>query len=197
MDRKLVGWARAVKARRIRSGRPRPPVLWLFTDRDRLADPLAAAARLPAGLAGVVLRHDGDPARAQLARDLARLCRSRRLALAVAGDWRLAVLVGAGLHLRDGRRPAGAPRWLAALTSSAHGPADLLRARRAGAALAFLSPALATASHPGAAGFGPVRWSAAARRGGGAGALGGVSGQSIRRFSPTSCLAAAAITALS
>lgn len=167
-------------------------MLWLFTDAVRMADPLAAAARLPRGLCGVVLRHDADPGRAALGRALARLCRARRLGLSVAGDWRLAASLGAGLHLRDGRRPAGAPRWLRASTSSAHGVAALRRAHRQGA-LAFLSPAFATPSHAGAAGLGPCRWGRMARRGGVA-ALGGVDGRNVRRL--PGCAGAGAIAAL-
>jgi thiamine-phosphate pyrophosphorylase len=195
MDARLVAWARAVKARR-RARNGSVPVLWLFTDARRVADPLAAVARLPVGLAGVVLRHDGDPSRPRFARDLARVCRARRLALAVAGDWRLAAAVGAGLHLRGGRPPPGAPRWLRRWTSSAHGVAEVLRARRAGAAIVLLSPAFPTDSHPGSPALGPLRWGIAARRGGGAGALGGVSGATIRRL-PAWCRAAGAIGALS
>jgi thiamine-phosphate pyrophosphorylase len=191
MDQRLVAWARAVKSRRRRDGRAK--ILWLFTDARRLPDPLAAAAALPRGLAGVVLRHDGAPGRAKLGQALARLCRARGLALSVAGDWRLAAALGAGLHLRGGRRPAGAPRYLRAATSSAHGVAELRRARRAGA-LAFLSPAFATPSHPGTAGLGPCRWGLLARRGGFVAALGGIDGRSIRRL--PGCAGAGAIGAL-
>ena len=198
---RLVAWARAVKSRQRRGGAaPGRAVLWLFTDAQRLADPLAAAAALPRGLGGVVLRHDGMAGRAVLGRALARLCRARGLALSVAGDWRLAAALRAGLHLRGGRRPACAPRWLRGVTSSAHGVADLRRARRQGA-LAFLSPAFATRSHPGAVGVGPCRWGLAARRGGarpGEGgavaALGGIDGACVRRL-PV-CAAVGAITAL-
>ena len=169
-------------------------MLWLFTDARRLADPLAAAAALPRGLGGVVLRDDGAPGRAALGRALARLCRARGLALSVAGDWRLAAALRAGLHLRGGRRPGGAPWRLPAMTSSAHGVAALRRARRQGA-LAFLSPAFATASHPGAAGLGPCRWGLLARRGGGqVAALGGIDGRCVRRL--PGCRAAGAIAAL-
>ncbi len=193
MDQRLVGWARAVKSRQRARG---APVLWLFTDARRLADPLAAAMALPRGLGGVVLRHDAAPGRAALGRALAGVCRARGLALAVAGDWRLAAALRAGLHLRGGRRPAGAPRWLRGLTSSAHGVAEVRRARRQGA-LAFLSPAFATASHPGAAGLGPCRWGLAARRGGvanAAAALGGIDGRRVRRL--PGCAAAGALGAL-
>ncbi len=142
MDRRLLAWAYA--SRRRGSELPR---LWLFTDARRLPDPRPAVARLPRGLAGVVLRHDGEPGRAALGRDLARICRARRLALVVAGDARLAAALRAGMHLRAGRWP-GVQRRRGLITSSAHGLADLLRARRAGASLAFLSPAFPTLSHP-------------------------------------------------
>ncbi len=189
MDRKLVAWGRAVK-----SARRGIPPLWLFTDEIRLPDPLAAVARLPAGLCGVVFRHDGAPGRAALGKRIARVCRARRLVLVVAGDWRLAAALGAGVHLRGGRRACG--RW-GMVTSSAHTAAELVRARRAGAVIAFLSPAFATASHPGAAGLGAVRWMGAARRFGGGmavGALGGVDGSTVRRLG--GCRAAGAIGAL-
>lgn len=170
-------------------------MLWLFTDHARLPDPRAAAACLPRGIGGVVLRHDGDPQRAALARDLARICRARRLGWAVAGDWRLAARTGAGLHAREGRAPGCLPRWLRVTTASAHGVPALLRARRRGA-IGFLSPVFATASHPGAPGLGPARWLLAARRAGGAGALGGVTAAGVRRLGPR-CRAAGAIGALS
>lgn len=169
-------------------------MLWLFTDARRLADSLAAAARLPRGLAGVVLRDDAVAGRAALGRRLARICRARRLVLVVAGDWRLAAALGAGVHLRGGRGRRPGRRLC---TSSAHGVAELVAARRAGAALVFLSPAFATASHPGAAGLGAVRWAGLARRAGMAvAALGGMDGLSVRRLGRGSCAGAGAIGAL-
>ncbi len=192
MDARLVGWARAVKSRRGGSG----AVLWLFTDARRLPDPLPAIARLPPGLGGVVLRDDGLAGRAALGRRVATLCRARRLALSVAGDWRLAAALHAGLHLRAGRRPPGVPRGLPALTSSAHGMADLVRARRAGVAVAFLSPVFATASHPAGRALGPLRWGRMAGAAAGAAALGGVNGASVRRLPWRICRAVGAIGAL-
>jgi thiamine-phosphate pyrophosphorylase len=192
-DRALVGWARALAARS--GGGPR---LWLFTDARRLADPRAAVARLPKGLAGVVLRHDAVAERAALGRDLARLCRARRLTLLVAGDVRLAAALGAGVHLRGGRWPSVLRLRRGMVSSSAHDAADLRRARRAGATLAFLSPVFATASHPGAAGLGPLRWSRLARGAGVAvAALGGIDGRSIRRLALGPCRGVGAIGALS
>ncbi len=195
MDDRLVAWARQVKARRkgTDAGRRSPP-LWLFTDDRRLPDPCAAVAALPRGLAGVVFRHDGAPGRAVLALRVARLCRERRLVLAVAGDWRLAARCHAGLHLRAGHAPV-APRWMRHLTASAHGRADVVRGRRADTALGFISPVFVTASHPVARGLGPARWARLARLAGGrAAALGGLDGATVRRL--PGCAGAGAISAL-
>lgn len=207
MDESLLSWARARA-----SGRPgsRPlPSIWLFTDARRLADPRPVVARLPKAISGVVLRHDTDHGTgrdtgsgcAALGRDLARLCRARRLTLVVAGDPRLAAALGVGVHLRGGRWPPGAPvirrRRGTLLTSSAHDMKELRRAARAGADLAFLSPVFGTRSHPGAITLGPLRW---ARLAAGAAlpvaALGGINGASVRRLPRGLCRAAGAIEAL-
>jgi thiamine-phosphate pyrophosphorylase len=199
MDRKLVGWARAVKRRSQRMG-DNTPVLWLFTDAARLGNPLPAAAALPRGLCGVVLRDDATAGRAALAASLARICRARRNVLVVAGDARLASGVGAGVHLRGGRRVRGMLGLRGWVTSSAHGVVELRRARAAGARVAFLSPAFVTASHPGAFGLGPLRWAAMARsapKGLAVGALGGIQGASIRRLPAARCAAAIGALAVS
>jgi thiamine-phosphate pyrophosphorylase len=190
MDLRLLSWGYA------RARRGGLPVLWLFTDADRLPDPLPAAARLPKGIAGVVLRHDSDPGRVALGRALVRICRARRLALVVAGDARLAAALRAGIHLRGGRWP-GPPRPPGIVTSSAHSLAELRRARRAGADLAFLSPAFPTASHAGAPGLGACRWSRlAAQAGLRVAALGGVDGRTVRRLPRRLCCGVGAIGAL-
>jgi len=207
VDAKLLAWGRAAlsKARygqdapssaRNDRGLVRIPPLWLFTDQRRLPDPRPSVARLPRGLAGVVFRHDDDPNRAGLGRDLARICRARRLVLVVAGDVRLAVALRAGVHLRGGRWP-GPVRARGLVTSSAHSLTDLRRAVRAGAHLTFLSPVFATPSHPGAPSLGPARWSAQARQSPVAvAALGGVDGMSVRRLPWGLCSGAGAIGAL-
>jgi len=193
MDALLLAWAHAAQRR----GRRRIPPLWLFTDSRRLADPRPAVARLPKGLAGVVLRHDAAPDRMALGRDLARICRARRLVLVVAGDARLAAALRAGMHLRGGRWPGSVRPRHGLVTSSAHNQAELRRARRSGADLAFLGPAFATASHPGAPGLGAVRWCGLANRAGlRVAALGGIDGASVRRLPPLLCRAVGAIGAL-
>ena len=192
MDLKLLAWG----LRRSASLMPR---LWLFTDGQRLPDPRASVARLPRGKAGVVFRHDHDPARVSLGRDLARICRQRRLILVVAGDVRLAAALKAGVHLRGGRWPSPI-RIKGVVTSSAHSVPDLLRAHRAGASLVFLSSAFPTASHAGAPGLGPLRWAAIAHyriSPSRVAALGGIDGGSVKRLPARFCQAAGAIGALS
>ncbi len=181
-------------ARRMRRGAP--PALVLVVDRARLADPLGAARRLPPG-AVVLLRDYAAPDRAAFARALAALCRRRRLAFVVAGDWRLAARLGAGLHMPEAlARPRRSAR-LRLRTTAAHGAAGLRRAARAGAGMALLSPAFPTASHPGAPALGPVRFAALAR----AArlpviALGGVDARRARRLAGTGARGAAAVAAL-
>jgi thiamine-phosphate pyrophosphorylase len=190
VDEALIAWGRAMAARRRRTF----PPLWLFTDLARLADPRSAVARLPKGLAGVVFRHDGAPARQALGHDLARLCRARRLALVVAGDPRLAASLGAGLHIRRGRLML-TRRRSGLLTASAHDRAELVRAARAGADLVFLGPAFATASHPVVRPLGAVRWNRLARAAPvPVASLGGITGRRVRAL--PAAAAAGAIGAL-
>ena len=188
MDPRLVGWARAVKARQ----RRKLPPLWLFTDPARMPDLEAAIAALPRGLCGVVFRHDGVAGRRDLLRRVARLCRRRRLALVVAGSER-DLPPGAGRHLRGGRGARRTRHWL---TSSAHDPAEIVRARRAGAEAIFLSPAFTTLSHPDARPLGPTRWANLSRRAGMVPfALGGIDGRTVRSL-PSWAAGAGAIGAL-
>ncbi|TDH61654.1 thiamine phosphate synthase, partial [Dankookia rubra] len=121
----------------------------------------AGAAVLARGLAPAVLA------------GLAAIARRRRLVLVVAGNGRLALRHGAGLHLPDRRTGTELLPFLLArrrrpllLTLAAHGRPGLARARRLGADAVLLSPVFPTASHPGAPALGPLRWAALARRGG-------------------------------
>jgi thiamine-phosphate pyrophosphorylase len=195
MDARLVAWARAVKARRKHRGCTLP-ALWLFTDARRMPDPLPAIRLLPRGLCGVVFRHDGVPGRERLGAAVAALCRQRGLALAVAGDARLAFRLRAGPHLRAAGGGGGRSRRQPRLaTASAHGVADVRLARRRGAAAVFVSPVFPTPSHPGAKGLGVIRFAALCRRHPCVLALGGVDGASARRL-PRHCAGAGAIGAL-
>lgn len=158
----------SVLARRLAGRRSRLPPLLLLTD-ERIPDPRPLVRRLPPGC-GVVLRHYESPERAELACDLARLCRARRLVFLVAADASLAAAVRAdGLHLPEGlARTAARPlAWLrrrgGLLTVAAHSPAALRRAARLGADAALLSPVFPTASHPESRPLGPRRFAALAR----------------------------------
>ena len=137
-----------------------------MTDSVRLPDPRAAAQRLVPGSA-VILRHYDHPDRLTLARELSKICRRRRILLLIAGDWRLAVAVGAdGVHLPEGLARRGPPAWGAAVakradflvTAAAHSLPAIQRAEHAGLNAVLLSPVFATASHPGKKGLGPVRF---------------------------------------
>jgi thiamine-phosphate pyrophosphorylase len=126
------------------ANQPPWPREWLMTD-ERIGDRLwDAVGALPEG-AGVVFRHYAtpEPERIALGRRLARACRERRLALAVAGNVELAALLGAELV----HNPAGNPRTLP-VSRSAHSADEADRACRSGACLIFLSPMHATRSHP-------------------------------------------------
>lgn len=182
----LEGWSRRLKPAPGR-GRAALPRLWLVSDPVRLPDPRAVAARLPRG-AGVLARGAAPAALA----GLARLCRARGLRLVVGGDGRAALRHRAGLHLPDRAPARGVLAFLAArrggapfalLTVAVHGRAGLARARRLAAAAGFVSPAFATASHPGAPALGPLRWARlAAALGRPAVALGGVAGGTAGRL---------------
>jgi thiamine-phosphate pyrophosphorylase len=197
MDAGLLAWGRAVKRRQSKArGRPAGtlPPLWFFTDAARLPDPLPVIRHLPRGLCGIVLRHDTAPNRLALGREIAAICRARRLVLVVAGDARLAARLHAGLHLRGGRR--GLLQSKGTITASVHNVTELARALRAGAKLLFISPAYVTKSHAGAPVLGALGWRRHARRAGRAksAALGGITGRTIRRLGPA-CVAAGAIEA--
>jgi thiamine-phosphate pyrophosphorylase len=167
----------------------------------RGGDPLRLAARLPAG-AWLIFRHYDHPDRSVLAARLAGLCRSRRIALLIAGDFALAIKLGTGLHLQD--RPLAEParirlwhRRRRLLTLAAHDAAGLRRAAGLGADSALLSPVFATASHPGAKALGLI----ALRRLSGRAtlpviALGGVDPDRVPTLARLKLAGIAAITAL-
>lgn len=177
------------------AGRGRLPPLALLTDRARLADPAAAAARLPRG--SLVILRDGDLARGErlaLAGTLAAVARRRGLLLLISGDPALARTVGAaGVHWPERGLPG---RVQGFATAAAHSLAALRRARRAGAAAAFLSPVLPTASHPGAPSLGIVRFAAMARRAGlPVYALGGIDAVTAPRLNGSGAVGIGAIGA--
>lgn len=117
------------------------PRLWLMTD-ERMGDRLIPAIqRLPKG-SGVIFRHYGlsRPARLALFRQIRRIARARRLTLLAGG--------------RGGQH--GLHKGVS--TAPVHSIRQRIRAERYGARLIFVSPVFPTASHPGAAALGRVKF---------------------------------------
>ena len=157
--------------------------MWLLSDPSRLPDPTPLLGRLPRG-AAVLLRG----AAPEVAERVGRLCRVRGLVLLVSGDGRLALRLGAGLHVPDRAATRGLLPFLLNrrrfwLSAALHGRVGLARARRLGADVVLVSPVFPTASHPGAPALGPLRWAALARAAGRpAVARGGMSRHRMRRL---------------
>lgn len=182
------------------------PGRWLVTDARRVPDPLRAICGLRRG-DGVLFRHyELPPAkRLALARQVAELCRRLGLVLVVAGDVRLARAVAAdGLHLPQDLicQTAMARRsGLRLLTVAAHDAAAIAQAARCGADAVLVSPVFATASHPGAAPLGVLRFAALAsdarRQGLAVYALGGITPASFARLRHVPLAGYAAIGSLS
>jgi thiamine-phosphate pyrophosphorylase len=183
------------------SEKDRPgPRLILVTDVTRQGDLVRLAGRLPAGSL-VLLRDYDHTERNSLARRLADLCRARRLRLLIGADFRLAVALGAGLHLPEGLArsvPAKIRLWhrhpASWLTCAAHDRRGLVRAKTQRADAALLSPVFPTASHPGGTSLGPLRFRALARRTSlPLYALGGVTAATILRLKGSQAMGIAAI----
>lgn len=182
------------RARRSRRGKGgAQPACWLFTD-ERLGgacpdDPLwRCVAHLPRG-AGIVFRHYGwpMPARQRLLDALARIARRRGLFLVGSR------ILGApdGNHWpATGKRIYG--RGLT--TAAAHGRREVTQAFRAGADMVFLSPVFASASHPGKAPLGPLRFGLAAR--GASGPVLALGGMTRARFRQMQALGACGFGAI-
>ncbi len=158
---KLAAAAQSLKRR---SGRADAAFCLAFmTDGARAPHPERIVEALPKGSA-IVLRDYDDPRRRARAANLKEICAERAVLLIVAGDAGLAEEIGAdGVHI---------PSWMDAAaeipsgmikTVSCHGAADLARAAKASADIAFLAPAFATASHPDAPALGAERFRALAR----------------------------------
>jgi thiamine-phosphate pyrophosphorylase len=138
------------------------PPLVLFTDDERLPEPLAAARALPKG-SMVVARARVAARREELAHALLDIARTRGLFVLVADDGPLAARLGAdGLHLPERQAHQAAdwraryPRWIITAALHAGGTAS------AGLDAVFLSPVFPTRSHPDAAALSAVRANALA-----------------------------------
>jgi thiamine-phosphate pyrophosphorylase len=120
------------------------PSLFFVTDPERTPDPCAIARRLPRGTA-IIYRHFGAPERAQIARNLASIARSRGLVLLISADQGLAQRVGAhGVHWPQARLPR--TRIAGLVTAAAHDAESLDRATALGVDACLLAPVLPTNS---------------------------------------------------
>jgi thiamine-phosphate pyrophosphorylase len=178
------------------AGSPPVPALYFFTDPDRTPDPVAIAQALPAETA-VVYRHFGAPERGRVARHLATVCRSRRLALLIAADPDLAERVGAaGVHWPERKLPPQNDGRFRLVTVSAHSRAAVARAEAWSANACILGPVFETRSQSSNAALGLFRASQIAR---GATipviALGGVALSSARKLSGRGFAGVAAVEA--
>ena len=177
------------------------PRLWLLTDPDRLADPVAAARGLPVG-SGIIYRSFGRINAKTKALALARLARNRGLILLIGADACLAARVGAhGVHLPE-RLMALAPRlrarhpgWI--LTTAAHNRRALESAEALRLDGAFLSAVFPSQSPSAGAPMGAVRLASYVR---GAAlpimALGGITAKTGQRLLSTGVYGLAAIEGL-
>ncbi len=169
-----VGTA-AARRLRVRAGVDK---LVFITDANRMADPLNAIRRLPAGSL-VILRDYDHLNRPQLAKEVSGICRQVGCWFVVAGDVSLARKTGAdGLHLPEYmlRQPPLCWHGFRFLTAACHNRQSLERARRLGVDLALVSPVFPTQSHPGKTGLGIHRFARLIEHAGlPVAALGGVS----------------------
>ncbi len=180
----------------IRSAQTRAlPLIWLISEGGALPDALPQAT-------GVLLRGYDRTDRPARAAALARTCRARGLVLVIAGDWRLALDVGAdGLHLPEWlvARPRlwrrARPDWI--VTGAAHSRPAVWRARTARLDAVLISPVFPTASHPGARPLGPMGFAALARAADTLPvyALGGLTARRFERIAPMGAAGWAGISA--
>jgi thiamine-phosphate pyrophosphorylase len=180
LNDKRAKLARAAARLNARNGRGLPPLV-LMTDDARDVDWVEAVSSLPRG-AAVIVRHRQARAREMLARRLRGVALARGVKLLIADDEALALRVRAdGMHVpqRHGDKTvaikARHPHWL--VTASAHNAA-----MRVPADAVIIGPVFATASHPGAAGLGVVRFASIALRARRVYALGGIDASSIQRL---------------
>ncbi len=190
--------ALAALARRLNraAGAPAVPALYFFTDPERTPDPASIARALPAETA-VVYRHFGASDRVRVARQLATICRSRRLHLLIAADPDLARRVGAsGLHWPERKMPEVRTEGFALITCSGHSREAVMRAAALRADACMLAPIFETQSASGNAPLGLFRASQIARSSAiPVIALGGVNARTAARLSGRGFSGVAAIDA--
>lgn len=141
------------------ANQPSWPRQWLMTD-ERIGDRLwEAIDRLPPANGGIVFRHYslGSDERLALGSGIAQAASDRKLIFAVAGSAQIAAQLGAAL-LHNPDESTSLP-----ISLPVHDEAEAARARKLGAALAFVSPVYRTRSHASAPSLGAPRAAMVAR----------------------------------
>lgn len=143
---------------------PTLPRLMLMSDDVRMPNPVEAAMSLSPG-DGFILRHRDSKERKLLAETLRPMCQQKGVALIIAADPQLAMIVGAdGIHIAEIDIPCSAkPLYWARgsgmiTTAAVHNETALRRAVRAGVDGILISPVFSTKSHPGEAAIGMLRF---------------------------------------
>lgn len=184
-------------ARRLSAASPHGdlPCLIALTDSIRLRDPAEALAALPPG-AGLVWRtYDIDVTREALGK-IGRAAHARRCLLLIAGAGVHGGGLIGGVHLPERAviHPSAEGRVASVrqmrrglvVTAAAHSHRAIIAAARAGVDAVLISPVFPTASHPGAAGIGVLRFAQLARLARDLGlapyALGGVTSRNAGRL---------------
>nr|WP_197501510.1 thiamine phosphate synthase [Hyphomonas sp. Mor2] len=136
-----------------------PPALFL-TDPKRTPDPASLVERLPESV-GVVYRHFGAADRQMTAQKLARACAQSERCFLIAADPELALAVSAdGVHWPEATA-SSASKWLgkfALQTGSAHSPAAIRAADKAGLDAVLVSTVFASKSASASAPLGLSRF---------------------------------------
>ncbi len=154
-----------------------------MTDRTRLPDPAAVAARLPSGSL-IILRDYDAPDRRALGEIWRQLTRQYGLLFSVAADPALAQALKAdGVHWPQALLPSRVSGRNRLVTAAAHDHASVKRAKRAGVDLIILSPVFPTQSHPGGRCLGLYQFRRLMREAGmPVAALGGLNASSVRHL---------------
>jgi len=177
--------------------------LAFMTDHERIPNPDSLLNALPQGTA-VIFRDYDVPDRTSLAQKLCTSARAKGLLFFVAADIKIARDVGAdGVHIPGFLNSAerrllvkGANMTGHELTFACHSWSDIQFANEIGVAAAFLSPAFATRSHPGASSLGAAKFKTLARQASRPiVALGGVKAHNAWQLSAKNVVGLAAIDA--
>ncbi len=110
----------------------------------------------------VIFRDYHHPHRLEYAHEVAALCRARGIGLLIAGDWRLAHALNAGMHMPAYMARAALNTYktkpIGLFSTAVHSEAALHRAAALGANMVLISPVFPTQSHKNARVLGVLKF---------------------------------------